>query len=262
MPPRGGASLVADLATLDPVPVLVLIPGPEDASAALVAAFGSRGLAARVVPPAGPEPFPATLAGLVLLAPFLLAPVERQVAVPDAFGSAETQVRIAADAATVWQTLVRVPAIQDRERSPSLLFDLFGAPRPREAMLETAGPGGLRHGFFDANLSFAERITDWQPERRIAWRSSGGAPNEGIVDFLPIEGGTKVTVRMTYDPRGIVENVGDVVGVLSGRIEGDLKRFKEFIEARGRATGGWRGEIHGGKVEAAGAAGGASSTKT
>ena len=30
--------------------------------------------------------------------------------------------------------------------------------------------------------------------------------------------------------------------------KGDLERFKEFIEARGAATGGWRGEIHGSEV--------------
>jgi hypothetical protein len=26
-------------------------------------------------------------------------------------------------------------------------------------------------------------------------------------------------------------------------VEGDLQRFKEFIESRGRETGAWRGEI-------------------
>jgi hypothetical protein len=32
------------------------------------------------------------------------------------------------------------------------------------------------------------------------------------------------------------------------RVQGDLNRFKEFIEERGRETGGWRGEIRGGSV--------------
>jgi hypothetical protein len=27
------------------------------------------------------------------------------------------------------------------------------------------------------------------------------------------------------------------------RVEGDLKRFKEFIESRGTETGGWRGSV-------------------
>jgi uncharacterized membrane protein len=104
-------------------------------------------------------------------------------------------------------------------------------------------------------------IVEQTPDTRIAWRSATGAHNAGIVDFLPTaSGGTKVTVHMTYDPEGIVENVGDALGVLSSRVEGDLQRFKEFIEARGRETGGWRGEIHGGRVQPGGGAGGATST--
>jgi len=30
------------------------------------------------------------------------------------------------------------------------------------------------------------------------------------------------------------------------RVEGDLERFKSFIENRGEETGAWRGEVHGG----------------
>jgi uncharacterized membrane protein len=54
---------------------------------------------------------------------------------------------------------------------------------------------------------------------------------------------TRVTLQLGYDPEGIIENVGDKVGAVSHRIEGDLERFKEFIEGRGQATGAWRGEI-------------------
>jgi hypothetical protein len=31
--------------------------------------------------------------------------------------------------------------------------------------------------------------------------------------------------------------------VLDRRVKGDLKRFKEFIEQRGRETGAWRGDV-------------------
>jgi hypothetical protein len=34
-----------------------------------------------------------------------------------------------------------------------------------------------------------------------------------------------------------------VLGVVKGRIKGDLARFKEFIESRGSETGAWRGEV-------------------
>ena len=50
-------------------------------------------------------------------------------------------------------------------------------------------------------------------------------------------------LQVEYDPQGIVENVGDMLGVVSARVRGDLRRFKDFIESRGRETGAWRGEI-------------------
>jgi hypothetical protein len=31
-------------------------------------------------------------------------------------------------------------------------------------------------------------------------------------------------------------------------VQGDLDRFRDLIEERGRASGGWRGEIHGSQV--------------
>jgi len=33
------------------------------------------------------------------------------------------------------------------------------------------------------------------------------------------------------------------LGLLSQRVESDLRRFKEFIQNRGKETGAWRGEI-------------------
>jgi hypothetical protein len=46
-----------------------------------------------------------------------------------------------------------------------------------------------------------------------------------------------------YDPEGFVEKIGDALGVVSSRVEGDLIRFKEFIENKGHETGAWRGTI-------------------
>ena len=50
-------------------------------------------------------------------------------------------------------------------------------------------------------------------------------------------------LQLEYDPQGVVENVGDALGAVSLRVQGDLERFKEFIEQRGRETGGWRGQV-------------------
>ncbi|MDB6154260.1 MAG: cyclase/dehydrase [Chthoniobacteraceae bacterium] len=87
-------------------------------------------------------------------------------------------------------------------------------------------------------------IYEQVPDQRIAWRSVTGAPNAGAVSFKALSPGkTQVTLSLSYQPLGITEQIGDALGLVSGRIEGDLKRFQDFIEERGRATGAWRGEI-------------------
>ena len=87
-------------------------------------------------------------------------------------------------------------------------------------------------------------ITEQLPDQRIAWRSTTGTANAGVVTFHRLsDNASKVMLQLEYDPEGFVENVGDAVGAVSQRVQGDLERFKEFIEARGRETGAWRGEI-------------------
>ena len=87
-------------------------------------------------------------------------------------------------------------------------------------------------------------ITEQIPDQRIAWRSIGGAPNTGVVIFHRLsDNRSKITVQMEYDPKGFLETVGDAVGIVSKRVQGDLERFKEFIESRGKETGAWRGKI-------------------
>ncbi|HET9496431.1 MAG TPA: SRPBCC family protein [Chloroflexia bacterium] len=93
-------------------------------------------------------------------------------------------------------------------------------------------------------------ITEQEPDRVIAWRSTSGTPNGGRVTFQPLGADrTEVTVRMEYEPEGLVEKAGDALGVVERRVEGDLKRYKEYIESRGSETGAWRGKIQGGHVE-------------
>ncbi len=88
------------------------------------------------------------------------------------------------------------------------------------------------------------KITEQTPDQRIAWCSEGGADNAGVVTFHRIsDETTKVMLQLDYDPEGVVEGTGDMLGFVGRRVDGDLKRFKEFIEERGRATGGWRGTI-------------------
>jgi uncharacterized membrane protein len=88
------------------------------------------------------------------------------------------------------------------------------------------------------------RITEQRPEERIAWASEGGENTAGVVTFHKLdEHRTKVMLQMEFKPDGIVEQVGDKLGIVGHRVQGDLERFKNYIEARGAETGGWRGTI-------------------
>lgn len=94
------------------------------------------------------------------------------------------------------------------------------------------------------------RILEQTPDRRVAWEGIEGARNAGAVTFREIGPAiTRVTLHLDYEPEGVVEHIGDALGFVERRVEGDLRRFKEFIEARGSETGAWRGEIHGGEKQ-------------
>ncbi len=92
-------------------------------------------------------------------------------------------------------------------------------------------------------------IVDQTPNTRIAWKSTQGTKNAGAVLFAPLDGGhTRVTLSIEAQPDGIVEHIGDAAGLLDRQIQGDLERFKAFIEERRVPTGAWQGEIHGEQV--------------
>jgi uncharacterized protein DUF2382/polyketide cyclase/dehydrase/lipid transport protein len=87
-------------------------------------------------------------------------------------------------------------------------------------------------------------IAEQVPDERIAWQSVDGSPNAGAITFEELAPDrTMVTATIEYEPEGFVEKAGDALGIPSGRVEGDLRRFRDYIEERGRETGGWRGQI-------------------
>ena len=88
-----------------------------------------------------------------------------------------------------------------------------------------------------------------RPDERIAWKSTDGAKNAGVVTFHRLsDQKSKVMLQMDYEPEGTMENVGDAVGAVSTRVAGDLERFKTFIESRGQETGAWRGQVKQNKI--------------
>jgi uncharacterized membrane protein len=84
---------------------------------------------------------------------------------------------------------------------------------------------------------WSAEISEQHPDERVAWHSTSGAKNDGVVTFHYIdEHTTRIMLQLDYDPEGVVENIGDKLGVVGRRVEGDLKRFKDFIEGRQAPT--------------------------
>jgi uncharacterized membrane protein len=94
-------------------------------------------------------------------------------------------------------------------------------------------------------------IVEQTPDEVVSWRSVTGALNNGSVQFSPVDAeSTRITLILTYEPEGALERAGDALGLVSMRVGEDLDRFKSFIEERQVESGGWRGEIHDGRVQA------------
>jgi uncharacterized membrane protein len=91
---------------------------------------------------------------------------------------------------------------------------------------------------------FDTTITEQIPDERVAWTTTSGPSHAGVVTFHSIDDGTtRVTLQMDFEPEGFLENVGDKLGFVSGRLAGDMKNFKAFIEDGSGSTGAWRGTI-------------------
>src|SRR5215218_9206814 len=89
------------------------------------------------------------------------------------------------------------------------------------------------------------KILEQVPDQKVAWAATEGATNAGSVRFEDLGGGqARVHLSLEYEPEGLVEKVGDKLNIVEKQAEGDLERFKAFIEAEGYATGAWRGSVN------------------
>jgi uncharacterized membrane protein len=93
-------------------------------------------------------------------------------------------------------------------------------------------------------------ITQQVPDSLIGWRTTSGPMHSGIVSFRSLgPSRTELRARIEFQPQSMLENLAGAFGVVGRRIEGDLQRFKQFIQNRSSETGGWRGRISGANVD-------------
>ena len=93
-------------------------------------------------------------------------------------------------------------------------------------------------------------IVEQQPDDLVAWRSTEGQHNDGLVRFERLgPDRTRVILQLDVDPEGFVERAADALGVVERRVRGDLERFRDFIESRSEPTGASLGTLSGGRAE-------------
>ena len=98
--------------------------------------------------------------------------------------------------------------------------------------------GGVRR-------EFDTRITEQIPDERVAWTTEeGDLRQSGVVTFHRLdEDHTKVMIQFDIKPAGAIELAAEKLNVIAAQTKADMRRFKQFIEARGTETGAWRDEV-------------------
>ncbi len=84
-----------------------------------------------------------------------------------------------------------------------------------------------------------ESVTQLSDDR-LTWVAhiAGVRRHWDAVEFSDAGGNkTQLSLTLEYQPQGMVEKVGDLLHVVARQAEHDLKKFKEFIEHEGHATG-------------------------
>jgi hypothetical protein len=136
---------------------------------------------------------------IFVLLPFVVAPIEARWKTAPELVSIEDSIQINASPADIWQEITSVRAIS-REEVPFRWVYLLDFPRPIAATLDREGVGGQRRATFERNVSFFETVTEWVPERTIAFTIKADP------DFIP---------RTAFDQHIIVG--GRFYDVLDGR---------------------------------------------
>lgn len=126
-------------------------------------------------------------------------------------------------------------------------FEDFERFMPGVEYVEQVGDDALRATVKRRGVerTFDARITEQIPDTRIAWESIDEQPEHaGVVTFHHItDDSTKVMVQMEFWPTGFFEHYADKVGLVDEWVGKALDAYADFIDRRGRATGGWRGKI-------------------
>jgi uncharacterized protein YndB with AHSA1/START domain len=113
----------------------------------------------------------------------------------------------------------------------------------REAHKTSTGPMGIGTTFVTSSMfpprSTTFEITEYEPDRRLAWKSASGATTTW--GFQPAGPSTRITFTQIADARGLFRLPESLLhGLANGRVDHDLAALKELLAVtRKPAAKGW-----------------------
>ncbi len=113
----------------------------------------------------------------------------------------------------------------DFERFPRFMSNV-------EQVTRTGDSTHWKAKIFGTTQEWDARITETTPNQRVAWQSTSGSTNNGIVALVDAGNSTEVLLTIDYDPPASI--VGDAVDALTNtmakNVEEDLNNFKQLVE--------------------------------
>lgn len=197
---------------------------------------------------------PNTFRSSLVLMPLLAGALEAQVPIPHDRITLTRDVIIQATPEDIWPYAVANPHIAKTEGRWTFTQSILGLPRPRATTVTGRGVGAVRTAYWGDHINFEERITQWQPGRRLGWRFA--FTNTSLQDytdrhispdgeFLKIDTGdytltplgpstTRLTLRTNYIAKTHVNTYAQFWGeILLGDIQNNvLAVIKGRAEAR------------------------------
>lgn len=196
---------------------------------------------------------PARFQASLVFLPLLCGGVESQIPITPAPVTLTRSIVIHASPAQIWPFAVANAHIRPDEGQWNFTQNMLGLPRPRATVVNGHGIGAVRTAYWGDSINFDEKITQWQPGRRLGW--SFVFTNSSLQDytdkhiapdgqFLKIDTGdytltpltpetTLLTLRTNYIAKTHVNPYAQLWGeILLGDVEGNiLAVIKQRAEA-------------------------------
>ncbi|NKI98756.1 hypothetical protein [Novosphingobium sp. SG707] len=112
---------------------------------------------------------PARFRASLLFLPLLCGGMESQIPVIDKPVTLTRSIVIGATPEQIWPYAVANAHIGPDEGQWNFTQSILRLPRPRATTLQGQGVGAIRTAYWGDHINFEERITQWQPGRRLGW---------------------------------------------------------------------------------------------